>query len=264
MSMNADVTLEMGTPLVVSDQDTFRLAFAFPDSLVNARNAFECEPLLIPHPNCSLIIPVQIVVQNMSSPKGKVGHLPFWKLQLKNGVNGHPVFPVHLFHIGNLSGQGSGYFVLTDTFRVNLSSFSGQQVILEGLTFFVPGFKDIGIAEKYQLGGNFRKFGKESIIAETARDVPGSFALYPNYPNPFNPVTTIAFDLPEESNIKLEIYDITGRRIRILAEGHYPAGSHRVVWDGTDSRGHAVASGVYAYRLTTDTHVATRKLLLLK
>ncbi|HFE63649.1 MAG TPA: T9SS type A sorting domain-containing protein [Caldithrix sp.] len=101
--------------------------------------------------------------------------------------------------------------------------------------------------------------------------LPAIYRLYQNYPNPFNPSTTISFDLPEESRVMLEIYDITGRKIRVLAEGRYPAGSHRVVWDGRDSNGQAVASGVYAYRLRVfapmgkaGRHVTTRKLLLMK
>jgi len=100
---------------------------------------------------------------------------------------------------------------------------------------------------------------------------PKIFKLYQNYPNPFNPSTTISFNLPDESRVMLEIYDITGRKIRVLAEGRYPAGSHRVVWDGRDSNGQAVASGVYAYRLRVfapmgkaGKHVTTRKLLLMK
>ncbi|GAB4371807.1 MAG: hypothetical protein Kow0042_14780 [Calditrichia bacterium] len=93
--------------------------------------------------------------------------------------------------------------------------------------------------------------------------------LLQNYPNPFNPITIIGFDLPEDSNIKLEIYDITGRRIRILAEGRYPAGSHRVVWDGRDDAGNAAASGVYVYRLSTGSKlqtpiVASHKMVLMK
>ncbi|HFE63149.1 MAG TPA: hypothetical protein ENK14_01890, partial [Caldithrix sp.] len=69
---------------------------------------------------------------------------------------------------------------------------------------------------------------------------------------------------PSTCRVSLEIYDITGRKIRMLAEGRYPAGSHRVVLDGRDSRGQAVTSGVYAYRLRAGKHMTTHKLLLMK
>ncbi|RMI04697.1 MAG: T9SS C-terminal target domain-containing protein, partial [Calditrichaeota bacterium] len=83
-------------------------------------------------------------------------------------------------------------------------------------------------------------------------------------PNPFNPTTTIAFHLPHVSRITLHVFDVTGRRVRTLVNGKLPAGAHRVVWDGTDDGGRAVAGGVYFYRLQAGDFVATRKMLLIK
>lgn len=93
---------------------------------------------------------------------------------------------------------------------------------------------------------------------------PAEVALRPNQPNPFNPSTTIRFELPERGVAELTVLDLRGRRVATLASGIHGAGVHRVVWDGTDDRGAGVASGVYAYRLRTEQRVLTRTLTLLK
>ncbi len=103
-----------------------------------------------------------------------------------------------------------------------------------------------------------------SINNDHLNNLPQNYALYPNYPNPFNPSTTIEFDVPEQSMVKLVVYDVAGRRIRTLANGSYAAGHHQVVWDGRDERGVPVASGVYIYRLTAGSHHFTRKMMLMK
>ena len=86
-----------------------------------------------------------------------------------------------------------------------------------------------------------------------------SFNLYPNYPNPFNPSTTISFTLSNASRVSLLIYDIHGRKVESLIEGIQPAGSHSIEWNASD-----LASGVYFYRLTADEFIQTRKMILIK
>jgi hypothetical protein len=101
----------------------------------------------------------------------------------------------------------------------------------------------------------------ESVGIEPVRDVPVArgFDLAQNFPNPFNPVTTIAFDLPRASMVNLAIYNVKGQRVETLVDGRREAGRHRVSWDG---RG--IASGVYFYRITTDDGSLVRKAVLLK
>jgi hypothetical protein len=79
--------------------------------------------------------------------------------------------------------------------------------------------------------------------------IPQDFILLANYPNPFNPETRIGYGLPEESEVAVRIYDVTGREIIVLAGGIQPAGFHSVVWNGTNRTGSQVASGVYFYAL---------------
>ncbi|MFZ1685160.1 MAG: FlgD immunoglobulin-like domain containing protein [Candidatus Zixiibacteriota bacterium] len=85
-----------------------------------------------------------------------------------------------------------------------------------------------------------------------------------NYPNPFNPSTTISFTLPTKAEVRIEIFNASGQVVRTLGNIEMAAGEHALVWDGQTSSGHAAASGVYLYRLTAGTNVATRKMLLLK
>ncbi|HWO58332.1 MAG TPA: PKD domain-containing protein [bacterium] len=94
--------------------------------------------------------------------------------------------------------------------------------------------------------------------------IPSGYALDQNYPNPFNPATVIAFSLAQTGPVRLDVYDILGRRVATLAEGDWPAGHHRVVWDGRDEDGIERASGVYFYRLQADGFQQSRKMLLLK
>lgn len=101
-------------------------------------------------------------------------------------------------------------------------------------------------------------------VDDAGSRLPSSYALHQNYPNPFNPSTTIAFDLPRQSSVRLEVFDLLGRRVAVLADQEFAAGSHRVDWNGRAADGRAVASGVYLYRLSTDHVVESRKMILLK
>jgi|WetSurMetagenome_2_1015567.scaffolds.fasta_scaffold166151_1 hypothetical protein len=89
--------------------------------------------------------------------------------------------------------------------------------------------------------------------------IPKQFSLRQNFPNPFNPSTQIIFSLEKSEQIRLDVYDVAGQRVTTLAEGRYSAGEHAVLWDAGSQ-----PSGVYFYRLTTDSGIQTRKMLLIK
>ncbi|MBT4503537.1 MAG: T9SS type A sorting domain-containing protein, partial [Gemmatimonadetes bacterium] len=103
-------------------------------------------------------------------------------------------------------------------------------------------------------------------IGETERvsSVPSAFALYPNHPNPFNPETTIGYDVAEKGSVRLRVYDVAGQVVRELIDSVQPAGSYRVVWDGRDKDGAQVANGVYLYELTAGDYRAIRKMTMMK
>ena len=100
-----------------------------------------------------------------------------------------------------------------------------------------------------------------------APGLPQAFSLAQNFPNPFNPATTINYTVPvsSESMISLKVYDIRGKLVTTLVEGIKDSGSHTVFWNGTDSTGRKVPSGVYLYNLKAGSGFSqSRKMVLLK
>ena len=115
------------------------------------------------------------------------------------------------------------------------------------------------------VNGPFSLTIRENVLALDGRELlPDNFALHENYPNPFNPVTTITYDLPERIMVRLTIFDITGRRIREIVNGFQEAGFQSALWEGTDDRGQPVSGGLYFYQLKAGEFVETRKMLLIK
>lgn len=93
---------------------------------------------------------------------------------------------------------------------------------------------------------------------------PRDFGLDQNYPNPFNPSTQIAYRLPEDSNVRLVVFNILGQQVRTLVNGRVSAGAFSIAWDGRDEAGRQVASGVYLYRLDAGKFKAIKRMTLLK
>lgn len=129
-------------------------------------------------------------------------------------------------------------------------------------------------------GGNYKiSSGYISTAAYPYTDVkevmgdgqlPSSFELFQNYPNPFNPTTNIRFNLPGSGHVRLDIYNILGRRITTLVDEVLTAGHKLVTWDGRDNQGDDVASGIYFYRIEVrsnygkEKYTKAQKMLLLK
>ena len=103
-----------------------------------------------------------------------------------------------------------------------------------------------------------------SVVGTRPLETPAPFTLGPNYPNPFNPATQIAYELPEAAEVRLAIYNALGQEVRTLVQGRQEAGYYRVTWDGKDAAGRSVSSGLYFYRLMGSGFAETRKMLLLK
>jgi hypothetical protein len=102
------------------------------------------------------------------------------------------------------------------------------------------------------------------IGATDAVHAPAVTRLVGNAPNPFNPMTTLYFDLALAGDVSLGVYDVSGRFVKQLAHGPMTAGSHGLRWDGTDSHGHGVAAGVYVARLVAGGSVDTRRMVVVK
>jgi flagellar hook assembly protein FlgD len=94
--------------------------------------------------------------------------------------------------------------------------------------------------------------------------VPNEFTLHENYPNPFNPTTTLRFDVPEVSDITVTIFNMLGQKVRTFNLNNTPAGYHSVKWNARNDYGDPVGAGVYLYQLQANQFIKTRKMVLLK
>ncbi len=119
--------------------------------------------------------------------------------------------------------------------------------------------------EKEALAGRLLAFfGFNVELGIDTNISPKQFALYPNYPNPFNPITTLRYDLPSDALVTLSIYDMLGREMTQLVNITQRAGFKSVQWDATDSMGRPVSAGVYLYQIQAGEFVQTKKMVLLK
>ncbi len=96
------------------------------------------------------------------------------------------------------------------------------------------------------------------------KDLPYSFNLSQNYPNPFNPGTRIGFEIPQSGHVSLQVFDMQGRLVNTLLNSEMRVGQHSVSWNGLDISGMPVVSGVYIYRLRTNTQQQTKKMTLIR
>jgi len=94
--------------------------------------------------------------------------------------------------------------------------------------------------------------------------IPNAFTLHQNYPNPFNPTTSIRYSLPEMAQVSLVIHNLIGQEVATLVNTNMGVGNHEVVWNGTDTYGKAVSSGVYFYTVKAGNFSSTKKMLFLK
>ncbi len=133
--------------------------------------------------------------------------------------------------------------------------------------YFVKNDKSMGVHNaKYAARLLYKTLGwVPTWVSEVKGPVPTTYALEQNYPNPFNPSTKIRFALPKEEHVKLEIFDVTGALVKTLLNEAVRAGNMEVTWDGTNTNGARVTSGMYFYRLVAgSSFVTSKKMLLLK
>jgi len=140
-----------------------------------------------------------------------------------------------------------------------------------------PGFKDVRIRFRLvtDASGVFPGWNLDDVeihegesptaVAEQESEgVPKEYALLGNYPNPFNPETSIEYQLPRPGRVEVSVYNLAGQHIRTLRQAHQPAGKYKLRWDGKDELGNSVASGVYLYRMHAGEFSATKKMILAK
>lgn len=166
-------------------------------------------------------------------------------------------------------GLGSGFFVGNDRAKGLNAGFA-----VLGHNSVFPGQGEIlrvETSEPVDLSGiafEVRDFQNEPIEFELQSEplvlLPSVYSIENNYPNPFNPETTIKFALPEAQDVRLEIFNIRGQRVRTLVSEGMAAGHHTVIWNGTDQGGRNVASGTYFYRIQAGPLNETHRMMLVK
>jgi polyvinyl alcohol dehydrogenase (cytochrome) len=146
-------------------------------------------------------------------------------------------------------------------------SVNSGAAVVNGVVYWGSGYTSLGGTQ----GTNLYAFSLPSlhkVDAEDADEVqletPEQFELEANYPNPFNPETTIRFALAEDASVRLIVYNSAGQLIKTLTSGEYAAGSYSFKWDATDQNGVKVPSGIYLYRLEANNFVKSSKMILVK
>jgi hypothetical protein len=159
-------------------------------------------------------------------------------------------------------------YVLNDTIDYSTADISfeihyagkSDPKIIKNYSLFVQSQKKY-LSQKLNMGSNERFYkvklnDNPEIIYETA--------LENNYPNPFNPSTTIRFSLKEDTNIELSVFNVKGQKVKTLKKGNLTKGVHAVIWNGKDTNNNTCASGVYFYRLNVGNKTFNKKMLMIK
>ncbi|UCH09787.1 MAG: T9SS type A sorting domain-containing protein [Fidelibacterota bacterium] len=151
---------------------------------------------------------------------------------------------------GTATTVGSYWIRLSDNCPAPLDIPFELSISSEGYTFWSSSF-------------SIHVYEPDVAIADESA-LPREFAIHPAYPNPFNPVTTLRYDLPQRAEVDLTIYDILGRQVMTLVQSEQAPGYKTVTWDGTDDRGQPVSSGVYLYRIMAGEFTQSSKMVLLR
>ena len=171
-------------------------------------------------------------------------------------IGGQPVAPESTYTIAS-SDQVVGYLINLfgiEPQNLNIYPVSAYQVVLDYVArldtvdFVSDGHNSVTPVEKAD--------GNPVIVS--------SFELGSNYPNPFNPETTIPFKLDRAADVVLEVYSVTGQRVATLLSAYLPAGSYKIRWNGQSQAGFAVSSGIYLYRIRAGGQEFTRRMVLIR
>ncbi len=160
--------------------------------------------------------------------------------------------------LGWIGGWGGPTYTTTD---------GGDTWSETGPGMFVNRFRFLGDSLGYAVGSRAFRYSADSV--STGVDLAGEpivmrYKLYQNFPNPFNPTTTIRFSLPGLVHVRLSIVDLLGREVAVIVDEVRSAGDHIVVWSGRNSMGAEISSGVYVYRMQTGDQTLSRKLMLVR
>ena len=184
-----------------------------------------------------------------------------------------PINPIELGHYCNNSWfskvqiKGNVAFVTdSDLGLIALDVQDPDSIML--LTSYKPyyGIGNLFLNENmiYATAGRDGFYIFNNTFSSLENSIPNTLILYQNHPNPFNPITTLEYELPEQTDVKMTIYNILGQKIKQWSYQNQPVGTYEITWNGTDQADNPVPSGVYIYRMVAGEYMQSRKMLLLK
>lgn len=258
------MAVDIGDPMI--DVDGSRRQWPFlPDSLNNNRSGrfLRTRSLALGADMDTLRLSARVLATDIVR-NGNLPNLPLFDIALVDSATDETL---HLIERVPLSRLAEGRWTFSRSYAVPLRSFAGQTAYLR-LASIYDRLRPGGVAPvRLSL---FEFDGPANLAKSKGRPVnilsePGrTFHLFPNYPNPFNPTTTISFVLPASGSVSLEVFDLSGRTVATLLSQTMEAGPHEVRWDGRDEWGNPVSSGVYLYRIRSGDFAKTRKMVLMK
>ncbi|MEC8706163.1 MAG: T9SS type A sorting domain-containing protein, partial [Candidatus Neomarinimicrobiota bacterium] len=159
----------------------------------------------------------------------------------------------HSFALAAASDKDSVYF------------YSRDKLVLDGHFEGSIEFHNSGFATLHSVWPSISYTSDASLAVNEKSDIlPKEFALHDNFPNPFNPNTTIRFDLPRATDVSIVVFNVLGQKIKTIERAQMNPGYHSIIWNATNDFGSQVSAGMYFYQLRTNEFVKTKKMILLK
>ena len=159
----------------------------------------------------------------------------------------------HSFALAAASDKDSVYF------------YSRDKLVLDGHFEKSIEFHNSGFATLHSVWPSISYTSDASLAVNEKSDIlPKEFALHDNFPNPFNPSTTIRFDLPSATDVSIVVFNVLGQKIKTIERAQMNPGYHSIIWNATNDFGSQVSAGMYFYQLRTNEFVKTKKMILLK
>ncbi len=246
-SGNANITVTATDVLGASAQQTFNVAFAADNDLPTDF------ALLLPADQTEILYSEALLGQSLR-----------FEWEGSSDADGEPVS-----YVFALEDENQTYLFRDTSATVTEVPYSDIIAIMDdlglgGVTFWWSIWAVSGSDSVEANNGPFELTITRPLAVEDNKHLPQMFALHQNFPNPFNPVTTLHYEMPAHTRVSLTIYDIRGREVIRLVDGYMRAGYNRVIWNSADASGRPVPSGIYFARMVTPRYSHTIKMSLLK
>lgn len=229
----------------------------------NAWNFLASSPALLPADAESLVVDFTLSAENLEKVGAVSNRNPKVSLEFKNAQDqalakvAGPSFAT----AGNISETTFRFSVALNSLGISFGATPIKMVVkVEGLNPRSGTFASLGHIYDFT-----KQLEKSAPSQEAGRkELPLSTVLLANYPNPFNPETTIKYQIPKSTHVTLKIYNLLGQEIRTLVDEVREVGSYAIRWDGKNDSGQVVASGIYLYQIQAGDFVQVKKMAFLK